>query len=198
MFYWTILQKSESELVRKVLIAQQLNPVKNDLCLQFEDDLKRCGIALTMSEISIMKKHKFRKIVNSQLREVARDYLITLKTKHTKLFNLSNDYRLEKYLSSEKLSTAEKQTLFKLKTRMVEVKSNFKTHHDEQVTCSFCPEEDTQAHLLSCKEVTMGIDISNVEYEDIFKDIDKQEAIARVFNKILKQRNLKLKIKTRQ
>ena len=198
MFYWTILQKSESELVRKVLIAQQLNPVKNDLCLQFEDDLKRCGIALTMSEISIMKKHKFRKIVNSQLREVARDYLITLKTKHTKLFNLSNDYRLEKYLSSEKLSTAEKQTLFKLKTRMVEVKSNFKTHDDEQVTCSFCPEEDTQAHLLSCKEVTMGIDISNVEYEDIFKDIDKQEAIARVFNKILKQRNLKLKIKTRQ
>ena len=144
-----------------------------------------------------MKKYKFRKIVYSQLRQVARDYLMSLKVKHSKLFLLSNDYKLEKYLSSEKLSTAEKQTLFKLKTRMVEVKSNFKTKHDEQVTCSFCPEEDTQPHLLSCKEVTVGIDTSNVEYDDIFKDINKQEAIAKVYNKILNQRNLKLKIQTR-
>ena len=152
MFYWTILQKGESELVKRVLIAQQLNPVKNDLCLQFEGDLKTCGITLTMSEISQMKKCKFRKFVNSQLREVAKDYLMSLKVKHSKLFFLNNDYKLEKYLSSDNLSTAEKQTLFKLKTRMVEVKSNFKTKHDDQVTCSFCPEEDTQSHLISCKE----------------------------------------------
>ena len=123
---------------------------------------------------------------------------MTLKAKHSKLFLLINDYKLEKYLSSEKLSTAEKQTLFKLKTRMVEVKSNFKTQHDDQVTCSFCPEEDTQSHLLSCKEVTVGIDTSSVEYEDIFRDIDKQEAIAKVYYKILNQRNLELKIQTQR
>ena len=56
MFYWTILKKSKSELIKKVLIAQQLNPAKNDLCLQFEDDLKTCGVTLTMLEISQMKK----------------------------------------------------------------------------------------------------------------------------------------------
>ena len=81
---------------------------------------------------------------------------------------------------------------------MFEVKSNFKTKHDEQVTCSFCPEEDTQSHLLSCKDVTVGIDTSNVEFEDIFKDIDKHKAIAKVYNKILNQRNLKLKIQTQR
>ena len=116
---------------------------------------------------------------------------MSLKGKHSKLFLLSHDYELEKYLSSEKLSTAEKQTLFKLKTRMVEVKSNVKTQHDEQVTCT---EEDTQLHLLYCKEVTVGIDIFNVKCEDI----DKQEAIAKVYNKILNQRNLKLKIQTQR
>ena len=48
MFYWSILQKSESELVRKFLTAQELNPVKNDLCLQFKDDLNTCEITLKM------------------------------------------------------------------------------------------------------------------------------------------------------
>ena len=61
MFYWSILQKSESELVRRFLTAQELNPVKNDLCLQFKDDLNMCDINLNTSEISTMKKSKFKK-----------------------------------------------------------------------------------------------------------------------------------------
>ena len=56
MFYWSILQKSESELIRRFLTAQELNPVKNDICIQFKNDLKTCGINLTSSEISKMKK----------------------------------------------------------------------------------------------------------------------------------------------
>ena len=82
MFYWSILHKSESDFVRKFLDAQQLNPVKNDLCLQFNEDLKTCGITLTSSEISNMKKVKFKKLVYTQLRGVAREYLLSLKTKH--------------------------------------------------------------------------------------------------------------------
>ena len=67
-----------------------MNPVKNDLCLQFDSDLKQCGIALTMSGIANMKKVKFRNIVNTQLRTVAREYLLTLKAKHSKLDYLPN------------------------------------------------------------------------------------------------------------
>ena len=57
----SILHKSESDLVKKFLIAQELNPVKNDLSLQFREDLKMCDITLTRQEISNMKKHKFKK-----------------------------------------------------------------------------------------------------------------------------------------
>ena len=64
MFLWTILNKSESDLVRKCLTAQINNPVKNDLATTFSEDLEKCGITLTMSEISKMRKSKFRKIVN--------------------------------------------------------------------------------------------------------------------------------------
>ena len=87
MFLWCILK---TELVPNFLSAQQMNPVKNDLCLQFDSDLKQCGIALTMSEIANMKKVKFRNIVNTQLRIVAREYLLTLKAKHSKLDYLPN------------------------------------------------------------------------------------------------------------
>ena len=55
MFLWTILNKSESDLTRKCLIAQQLNPVRNDLAVTFQNDLEQCGIALSMSDISNMK-----------------------------------------------------------------------------------------------------------------------------------------------
>ena len=34
MFYWSILQKSET--------AQEVNPVKNDICIQFKYDVKTC------------------------------------------------------------------------------------------------------------------------------------------------------------
>ena len=129
MFLWTILNKSESDLVRKCLTAQIINPVRNDLATTFNEDLRKCGIALTMYEISKMKKSKFRKIVNCQIREIAKDYLINLKSKHSKLDGISDSYGQEKYLFSSNMSTEEKQVLFKFRTRMIDVKSNFKNQH---------------------------------------------------------------------
>ena len=79
MFYLSILQKSESDLIRRFLTAQELNPVKNVLCLQFKDDRNICGIVLTSAQISATKKNKFRNTVYTQLREVATEFLISLK-----------------------------------------------------------------------------------------------------------------------
>ena len=194
MFYWSILQKSESELVRRFLTAQELNPVRKDLCLQFKDDMKTCNIILTSSEISSMKKCKFKKLVYTQLREVSREYLLSLKGKHSKLGSLQNTYILDTYLASNSISTEEKQILFKLRTRMIDVKSNFRTQYGQDLACRFCPEEETQSHLLICKELIDNLDTSSIEYEDIFKDVKKQESIARLYTQILKIRNMKLKL----
>ena len=197
MFYWSILQKSESELVRRFLTAQELNPVKNDLCLQFKDDMKTCNITLNSYEISTMKKSKFKKVIYSRLREVSREYLLSLKRKHTKLQFLQNTYTLDPYLSSNSISTEEKQTLFKLRTRMIDVKSSFRTQYGQDLACRFCPEEETQSHLLLCNELIDNLDTSSIEYEDIFKDLKKQEAVARLYTQILKIRDMKLKIVAR-
>ena len=184
LFLWSILNKSESDLVRKCFAAQELNPSKNDLITTFKEDLEQCGITLTMSEISSMKKTKFRTIVNSHLREVARNYLITQKNQHKKLNPIKNDYKFEPYLTSTNLSTDEKQTLFKFRTRMVEVKTNFKTKYWPNLTCFFCPQEDSQSHLLDCQFLTQGLDTSGIKYENIFQDIKQQEKIARLLKRL--------------
>ena len=131
--------------------------------------------------------------MNSQLREVSRDYLLSLKSSHSKLFNLNNDYKLQKYLTSDKISTEQKQTLFMLRTRMVDVKSNFSEKYGNILTCHFCTEEESQSHLLICTQITVGIDTSGVKHDDIFGNLEMQEKVARVFTKILKQRNMMLK-----
>ena len=168
--------------------------MKNDLCLQFKDDLNTCGIVLTSAQISAMKKNKFKNIVYTQLREVLREFLISLKRKHSKLEHLNNTYTLDSYLASNNITTEEKQTLFKLRTRMIDVKSNFKSQYGQDLVCRFCPVEETRAHLLLCKELVDNIDTSNVCYGDIFQGLTKQEAISKIYTQILKIRSMKLKI----
>ena len=178
MFLWSILHKKENELVHKMFDDQKLNPAKNDICLQFQEDLDTCEISLSMNKISKMKKQKFRKIVITQIREVARDYLLSLKSTHSKLDNLKSDYKLENYLTSDNLTTQQKQLLFMLQTRMVDVKVNFSEKYGQVLTCHFCPEQESQSHLLSCKQITDGIDTSEVQYKDFSKlVISKKELL---------------------
>ena len=195
MFLWTILQKSESDLVRKCLMAQQINPVKNDLATTFQNDLEMCNITLTMSDISKTKKSKFRKLVNTQIRCLANEYLLNLKRKHSKLDQVSNTYSLEKYLKSSNISTEEKQTLFRFRTRMADVKCNFKNQYGRDLTCYFCSNEDTQSHILFCKELISDMNTSGVHDEHTFSDsITEQENVAKLLDKILKKRILKIKL----
>lgn len=128
-------------------------------------------------------------MVNTKLRDVAKMHLLNLKSKHTKLNDISNSYKLEEYLSSTNISTEEKQTLFEFRTRMVDVKSNFKMQYGQNLTCYFCLETDTQSHLLLCKPITNWIDMQSTEYDQIFQDISKQEKIPKILKRILKQRN---------
>ena len=45
---------------------------------------------------------------------------------------------------------------------MIDVKTNFKSKHGQDLSCRLCPEEENQAHLLSCKEIIEYIDTSKM------------------------------------
>ena len=55
MYYWNLMQKDETELVKKVYNSQKLLPVKNDWVLQLQKDLLDCNI--TLSEESVKRSY---------------------------------------------------------------------------------------------------------------------------------------------
>ena len=59
MYYWTILHKKESELVKNVFCAQRDFPSEGDWFSEVQGVLKKCNINLTEEEISKMSHYKF-------------------------------------------------------------------------------------------------------------------------------------------
>ena len=87
--------------------------------------------------------------------------------------------------------------MFQLRTRMIDVRVNFKNRHSDTI-CPVCGlSEDEQKHVLECEVLLSNIsDITTekIDYEDIFHcDISKQTNILRIFHNLWKKRNQILK-----
>ena len=126
MFYWTILQRSESEILSKVYNTQSLMPLKNDWYLQLESDLEECNITLTKEEIKCMKNERFKNLVLKKIKMLAKSYLISLRG--SKSENLKHISSMKDYLKCENLTLEEKKLLFAMKTRSVNVKKKLSKH----------------------------------------------------------------------
>ena len=84
MYYWNILQKDDSELVKKVFVTQRSLVTKNDWVTQLENDLSECRISLSEEQIRSMKRDKFKALVKKQIKTVSKEYLINLRSHHSK------------------------------------------------------------------------------------------------------------------
>ena len=140
-----------------------------------------------------MKKNKFKSIVTSSIFNVARQYLISLKNKHTKSEHLSTSDKIQDYLTTSQLTTEEKQLLFQLRTRSFDCKANFRNLHNNQLACSICGQEDNQSHLLSCTTITQGFDLTGVQYSDIFGTVEQQVRITKLLMQVSNKRKVLLK-----
>ena len=118
MYYWNLLQKDDTKLVKKVLNIQTLLPSKNDWICQLKIDLEECDIRL--SEIKNMKKEKFKTLVKKKIKNLAKEYLINLRSKHSKSDKLMHTNECKDYLKTESITVLEKKLLFSLKTRQVQ------------------------------------------------------------------------------
>ena len=77
LYFWTLLRKSECELVKRVFLALREFPAKNgsDWVSQVRQDLTDCEIFHTDEEISKLSKYKFKRLVNTQINQKASEYL---------------------------------------------------------------------------------------------------------------------------
>ena len=186
------------QLDKKVYLTQKSLRIKNDWVQQLEKDLESCEIALSEDEIKTMKKEQFKTFVNKKVKTLARKYLIDLRSEHSKSKNLLHENCMKEYLRSEKITLEEKQLLFSMKTRTVNVKTNFKSKFSN-LSCRLCgnpSEEESEIHLLRCEKLIFEQDfktlLDKIIYTDIFGKIEKQVNAIKIWKKLFKVWNYKI------
>ena len=195
MYWWEILQKGENELVYKFYSAQKLRPVKNDFVVQIQEDLLEIEWEISEMDALKLSKLEFKKILDKKVNTCARKYLERMKKSKTDHLIIDEKFSAAKYLFSKKLSVREIQTLFRLRSRTLNVKDNQKSSYKENMWCRTCHLfSETQEHILHCSIVRdkvkhLSIDFSSVSYNMIFGSMDCQEKLIKIYQIMVQARN---------
>ena len=197
LFLHYILTEDKKSLIYRFLQAQVKNPSKNDWYLTIKEDLEFLEIFLDFDDIKSLPEQSFKKFVNEQVEEKAFQYLEQLKAKHSKVDHIKhNGFNMQEYFLPENVYSIQMtKFIFQAKTRMIDVKCNFKNKFKkEDRKCPFgCDLEDSQEHLLLCpnlqeREICEEI----IEYDDLFSPIiKKQLTVAMQLEKRLLRRKKK-------
>ena len=157
-----------------------------------EGDLKSCDINYTAEQIESMSQFKFKRIVKEAIQLKVMAYLFALQNKHSKSEKLILESEMQPYLKSSEISTVKKQILFKLRTKMLNIKANFSSMNKNNLQCSLCKDMSTtenEEHLLVCSVLAnhpkLKDEIGQVKFEDVFSDEQKQFRAAKVFKQIM-------------
>ena len=121
-----------------------------------------------METIKNMKKSEFLNILKQKIQEKSFEKLEKKKKSHTKVEHVEhNGIIMQKYLQPNKtyITKEESQLIFRLRCRMTEAKVNLKGKYDN-LECGACHlEEETQYHILECKEINKYRNNEEVRYE---------------------------------
>ena len=155
MYWHHVIKSGSNSLLRKFYEAQKNQPVKGDWVNLLEKDKEEFNIYKNDDEIRKMSKYKFKKMIKNQANELALKYLNNLKLKHSKMTNIKisvGKLNPSSYLSDKRINPDQAKFIFKVRTRMLSMKCNFKNQFKENYTCDLCNEDlDNQEHLLKCK-----------------------------------------------
>ena len=119
-----------------------------------------------------------------------KEYLAKKET-HKKIKKLEYEQlELQPYLKSNEFSGQERKLLTLLRSRCHPARNNFKKMYQNQIKCNFgCNEDEDREHtFMRCEPLKKNVTSKNVEYGDIFKDMDKQKESIEHFLKIEAER----------
>ena len=194
-FWRHIVNTDEYTLLHKFYKIQKACPAKNDWVNQIENDKNEINMTLSDEDVMNISKSKFKKLVKQKIKLAALEYLNSVAKDHSKSEKLmKTELQWSTYLKDKRFSVPEAQLLFKLRSRMVSVKANFKKSHINDLWCQLCKVElCDQKHLLFCivlKKFIPEMEKTSVHYSDIFGNVDKQLCAVKLFTKILNQREI--------
>ena len=106
------------------LETQMKNPVKEDWFLTVMEDLESLKIHETIKK---MTKSTFKGLIEKKVVITALIYLNSEKEKHTKVAHIEHkNLEMQDYLSPNTISIQESKFIFLLRTRMLDVRNNYK------------------------------------------------------------------------
>ena len=188
MYLQYLLKQDEDSLLQNVFRAQKDDPVRGDWIIQVKKDLDNIGMKESMEQIKTMSVDAFRDLTKQAISKAAFAHLCNEKAKLSKIMYVPHiELKMQQYLQPSVLEIVQSKLLFQLRSRMVEVKVNFRNKYSD-LKCPACKvdgEEDSQQHIFSCikllKECKILVD-NNIIYSDIFhKNIEKKAAAVRLF-----------------
>ena len=202
LYLWTILTRGEEELTSKVYQAQKVKKTRGDWYVMIQEEKKKYEITLSDEEISDLSKNKFKSYVEKKVNTFALKHLKAEAAKHSKSLGILTDvtslkkWRRQSYLNENIFSKEELFLLFQLRSRMLDVKSNFSTLYERNLVCRTCKEEDSveeEDHLLVCKNLKSEVKDDEVIFEFVYKDVKHQKRAVKVFKAVLRKREILMK-----
>ena len=187
-YYQTVMKRGNDELTKKVMLMQKKSNYPGDVYQLIKQDMTILGIR--EDDIINLSKESLKELIKKRTSVVAFDYLYKIAESHSKVqHQIYKDLNGMQYFEDNRFSTDQIKLLFKLRTRMFDVRNNFRNKYE----CASCPlcglHGDTQDHLLSCVMIQKHFTPS-IMYEDIFsEECNTLLETSKEFEKIVEIRN---------
>ena len=174
-------------MIFKVYKAQKLSPVLGDWVLLLDKDKELFQIKISDEEVAKISRERFKNIVKNKAKEITIEYLENLKKKKSKSKQLDiGDLTTSPYLMDSRLNKEERELLFKLRSRTVYVKENFRNaFQNNNMMCDLCKLFPcTQFHPMQCPELNVYLVVdTNLRINEsfIFGTLDQQVLFVKIF-----------------
>ena len=194
MYLWQVLNRNESELVSRIYQAQNISNSLGDWVRHVQADKQELGITITDCEVQGVSQNVFKNFVVKKVKTNHLKYLSSLKQKHSKAKFLNcTVLKQADYLSDSRFSTEEKQLLFKLRSKTLDVKQNFGGLKSNPWCTSCGLFAETQSHLLQCPELVKNLSYiegrtSTLNENFVYGSLKQQEIIVKIYSDILEVR----------
>ena len=153
-FLHYILNEKPDSMINRFLNTQMKSQKPKDWTTQVQKDMKEWKIEITFEELKGIKNSKLKRILHKAVEEKTLERLNEIKSKHSKVMGLNHKkLKMQNYLKANKLKISQElaQTVFKMRSRMEEVKINFRGKY-ENLECGVCKEvEESQKHIIECR-----------------------------------------------
>ena len=192
MYLWHILSRDKEELISKIYEAQKYEVNKGDWVRIMQEEREKYDILESDDDISKISQERFRNIVKKKVYSSAVKYLHDMASPHRKSDGLKNPlFEKQPYFSDRRFSREDVQLLFKLRTKMLDCKTNFEHQYANQLACRICKDENTiedEDHILKCRELNQNE--YNSKFSDVYGNTDEQYNVVKIFKQVLRRRQV--------